>query len=172
MIAPRFLDIHRINSTHEHITGTIRFVAGPSKAASVSLATAEHHDIRWCSLADLETLAPSMTDAVKWYCQKAIEEITSSGDRADQISLWRHYYTVEGMNSFATVIYFNYLYFFFRDQFGFNDRQNLELAALIGLIYTFASWLAGRFAQRCMAICTALKLGFSRLWSPVWPPAW
>ena len=68
-------------------------------------------------------------------------------------------YTVEGMNSFATVIYFNYLYFFFRDQFGFNDRQNLELAALIGLIYTIASWLAGRFAQR-YGYFTALKLGF------------
>ncbi len=68
-------------------------------------------------------------------------------------------YTVEGMNSFATVIYFNYLYFFFRDQFGFNDRQNLELAALIGLIYTVASWLAGRFAQR-YGYFTALKLGF------------
>ena len=68
-------------------------------------------------------------------------------------------YTVEGMNSFATVIYFNYLYFFFRDQFGFNDRQNLALAALIGLIYTIASWLAGRFAQR-YGYFTALKLGF------------
>ena len=41
-------------------------------------------------------------------------------------------YTVEGINSFATVLYFNYLYFFFRDRYGFNDRQNLLLAALIG----------------------------------------
>ena len=38
-------------------------------------------------------------------------------------------YTIEGINSFAVVIYFNYLYFYFRDTFGFNDRQNLELAA-------------------------------------------
>ena len=68
-------------------------------------------------------------------------------------------YAVEGLNSFATVIYFNYLYFLFRDRFGFNDRQNLALAALIGLIYMFASWQAGRFAQRCGNF-TALKIGF------------
>ena len=69
-------------------------------------------------------------------------------------------YAIEGINSFAVVIYFNYLYFFFRDKFGFNDRQNLELAAFIGLIYVFASWQAGKFAQRC-GYFTALKIGFS-----------
>jgi predicted MFS family arabinose efflux permease len=68
-------------------------------------------------------------------------------------------YTIEGINSFATVIYFNYLYFFFRDQFGFNDRENLELAAFMGLIYVFASWQAGKFAQRC-GYFNALKIGF------------
>jgi len=68
-------------------------------------------------------------------------------------------YTIEGLNSFATVIFFNYLYFLFRDRFGFNDKENLALASLIGLIYTFASWQAGRFAQRCGHI-TALKTGF------------
>jgi predicted MFS family arabinose efflux permease len=68
-------------------------------------------------------------------------------------------YTIEGMTSFAVVIYFNYLYFFFRDKFGFNDRQNLELAAFIGLIYVFTSWQAGKFAQRCGNF-TALKIGF------------
>ncbi len=69
-------------------------------------------------------------------------------------------YSVEGINSFATVLYFNYLYFFFRDQFGFNDRQNLLLASLIGLVYTVAAWQAGKFAQR-YGYFTALKLGFS-----------
>jgi len=68
-------------------------------------------------------------------------------------------YTIEGINSFATVIYFNYLYFFFRDQFGFDNKHNLALAALIGLIYTLASWQAGKFAQ-CYGNFTALKIGF------------
>ncbi len=69
-------------------------------------------------------------------------------------------YTIEGINSFAVVIYFNYLFFFFRDKFGFNDRQNLELAALLGVIYVFASWQAGKFAQRGGNF-TALKIGFA-----------
>jgi predicted MFS family arabinose efflux permease len=68
-------------------------------------------------------------------------------------------YTIEGINSFATVVYFNYLYFFFRDQFGFDNKHNLALAALIGLIYTVTSWQAGKFAQRCGNF-TALKIGF------------
>jgi len=72
LVAPRFLDIHRISATHEHI-GMI-YWARP-KGGKVSLAAEEHHDIRWCNLADLENLTPPMTEAVKWYCRKAIEEI-------------------------------------------------------------------------------------------------
>src|SRR5450755_46108 len=71
-------------------------------------------------------------------------------------------YAIEGINSFAVVIYFNYLYFFFHDRFGFNDRQNLEFAASMGLIYVVASWQAGKFAQRCGHF-TALKIGFGVL---------
>jgi 8-oxo-dGTP pyrophosphatase MutT (NUDIX family) len=72
LIAPRFLDIHRINDTHEHI-GMI-YWARP-KNGSLALAAEEHHDIRWCSSADLEQLDPPMSNAVKWYCRKALEEI-------------------------------------------------------------------------------------------------
>lgn len=72
LIAPRFLDIHRINDTHEHI-GLI-YWARP-KGGTTTLAAEEHHDIRWCSGGDLETLRPAMTDAVKWYCRKALEEV-------------------------------------------------------------------------------------------------
>ena len=72
LIAPRFLDIHRITETHEHI-GLI-YWARP-KNGDVTLAPAEHHHIRWCSAEDLETLRPAMSKAVKWYCRKAIEEI-------------------------------------------------------------------------------------------------
>src|SRR5215469_14529658 len=52
LIAPRFLDIHRINDTHEHI-GMI-YWARP-KNGKLALAAEEHHDIRWCSVQDLET---------------------------------------------------------------------------------------------------------------------
>ena len=72
------------------------------------------------------------------------------------------YYIIEGMNSFATVFFFNYLYFYFRDQFGFDNKHNLVLAALIGLIYAVASWQAGKFANRCGNFL-ALKIGFVML---------
>lgn len=72
LIAPRFLDIHRITATHEHI-GMI-YWARP-KTGTLALAALEHHDLRWCSGAELETLQPAMSQAVKWYCRKAIEEV-------------------------------------------------------------------------------------------------
>jgi hypothetical protein len=46
------------------------------KTGALTLAAAEHHDIRWCTVQELETLQPAMSDAVKWYCQQAIEEIS------------------------------------------------------------------------------------------------
>ncbi len=72
LIAPRFLDIHRITDTHEHI-GMI-YWARP-KGGTLALAPAEHHDIRWCAPADFDSLQPPLSDAVRWYCLKAIEEI-------------------------------------------------------------------------------------------------
>jgi len=68
-------------------------------------------------------------------------------------------FTLEGLNSFGTVLYFNYLYFFMRDQFGFGNKLNLALAAFLGFIYMIASWQAGKFAQH-RGYFNALKLGF------------
>src|ERR1017187_3413095 len=72
LIVPRFLDIHRINDTHQHI-GMI-YWARP-KNGTLTLSASEHHDIRWCSTADLENLQPPMTTAVKWYCRAALKEV-------------------------------------------------------------------------------------------------
>jgi 8-oxo-dGTP pyrophosphatase MutT (NUDIX family) len=72
LIAPRFLDIHRIHPTHEHI-GMIYFAR--VRSGDVTLATAEHHAIRWCTAAELDTLSPPMSGAVKWYCLKALQEV-------------------------------------------------------------------------------------------------
>jgi 8-oxo-dGTP pyrophosphatase MutT (NUDIX family) len=87
LIAPRFLDIHRISDTHEHI-GLIYWArpkVGSARCADrtlqrgvpATLATGEHHDIRWCSADELDKLQPPMSDAVKWYCHSAIREISS-----------------------------------------------------------------------------------------------
>jgi 8-oxo-dGTP pyrophosphatase MutT (NUDIX family) len=91
LIAPRFLDIHRISETHEHIgmmywarpkvgsaCGTTPDASGQRGGpANLTLATAEHHDIRWCSPAELDMLQPPMSNAIKWYCRTAIREISS-----------------------------------------------------------------------------------------------
>jgi 8-oxo-dGTP pyrophosphatase MutT (NUDIX family) len=75
LLAPRFLDIHRINETHEHI-GMIYF-ARPT-CGDLALAEEEHHDIRWCTASELDQLDPPISPSVKWYCLKAIEEVAAS----------------------------------------------------------------------------------------------
>jgi len=75
LIAPRFLDIHRISATHEHI-GMI-YWARP-KGGATRLAAEEHHAIRWCSGSDLDQLQPAMSEAVKWYCRQALAEVSGS----------------------------------------------------------------------------------------------
>lgn len=72
LIAPRFLDIHRINETHEHI-GMI-YWARPV-GGEIELAELEHHAICWATEDELEDLEPPMKDSVKWYCRQAIKEI-------------------------------------------------------------------------------------------------
>lgn len=74
LIAPRFLDIHRISESHEHI-GMI-YLARPT-SGSVTLAAGEHHAIRWCHPEELELLNPPLSGAVRWYCLQAIQEVSS-----------------------------------------------------------------------------------------------
>src|SRR5271165_2305729 len=69
------------------------------------------------------------------------------------------YFALEGLNSFATVYYFYYLYFFMQKAFGFGNQANLMLAALNGGTYAVMAWFGGRFAQR-YGYFTALKLGY------------
>ena len=51
--------------------------ARPKSSANVTCATEEHHDIRWCSAEQLDTLQPPMSAAVKWYCRNAIAEVSA-----------------------------------------------------------------------------------------------
>src|SRR5436305_3621260 len=60
LIAPRFLDIHRISASHEHI-GMI-YWARP-KTGALALAEEEHHGIRWCGKDELNALEPPMSGA-------------------------------------------------------------------------------------------------------------
>lgn len=70
------------------------------------------------------------------------------------------YFALEGLNSFATVYFFYYLYFFMQKVYGFGNQSNLMLAALNGATYAVVAWFAGRFAQR-RGYFTALKVGYA-----------
>jgi 8-oxo-dGTP pyrophosphatase MutT (NUDIX family) len=75
LIAPRFLDIHYISETHDHI-GMI-YWARP-RTGTLTLAQTEHHHIRWCDKAELDDLRPLISQAVKWYCLKALGEMAGT----------------------------------------------------------------------------------------------
>lgn len=77
LLAPRYLDIHRISETHEHI-GMIYFARPKDASAHEVLAVSEHHAIKWCSEAELATLVPKMTPAVRWYCTQAITQVMAA----------------------------------------------------------------------------------------------
>jgi len=68
-------------------------------------------------------------------------------------------FTLEGANSFATVLFFNYLYFFMAQHYGFGDKRNFALAAFLGASYTIAAWQGGKFGQR-YGYFLALKAGY------------
>src|SRR6266568_946939 len=70
------------------------------------------------------------------------------------------YFILEGLNSFASVYYQFYLYFFMQMAFGFGNKANLILAAANGMIYMLGSFFAGRFAQR-FGYFRSLKLGLA-----------
>lgn len=75
LIAPRFMDIHQISQTHQHIG--LMYLARVVRG-DIRCATAEHHAIRWCSAKELESLTPPLNEAVRWYCLHAIQEVTAS----------------------------------------------------------------------------------------------
>ena len=72
------------------------------------------------------------------------------------------YFTLAGLNTLAASYYFNYLFFFFRDRFGFDNRANLWASALYGGSYMVAAWQSGRFAVR-FGRGVSLKTGFLSL---------
>jgi predicted MFS family arabinose efflux permease len=69
------------------------------------------------------------------------------------------YFTLAALNTLANCYFFNYLFFFLHDHFGFGNRENLWVSALYGFIYIFSAWQCGKFAQR-RGFLASLRLGF------------
>jgi len=72
------------------------------------------------------------------------------------------FFVLEGLNAFATGLYFNWLFFFTQSQLHFGVIENLSLVALHGMIYTVAAWFGGWFAHR-IGNFSALRVGFAVL---------
>src|SRR5205814_1968053 len=87
-------------------------------------------------------------------------QLTIRKSKMSQRQLKTGYFILEGLNSFASVYYQFYLYFYMQMAFGFGNKANLVLAAANGLIYMVGSFFAGRFAQR-FGYFKSLKLGLT-----------
>ena len=58
------------------------------------------------------------------------------------------FFILEGVNAFATAYYFNYLFFYLQQKFGFSNLGNLSFSALNGFVYIFSAFYGGRFSQK------------------------
>lgn len=85
LIAPRFMDIHRISATHEHI-GMI-YLARVVKG-DLALSEREHYAIKWCSRQELDGLQPPISNAIRWYCERALEEVGDEDDDKEASDYW------------------------------------------------------------------------------------
>jgi predicted MFS family arabinose efflux permease len=77
-------------------------------------------------------------------------------------ALKQGYYTLTALSTLASQYYFNYLFFYLQEHYGFDNRTNLWVAALHGAVYVFAAWQGGRFAER-FGYVTSLKAGYAGL---------
>lgn len=69
------------------------------------------------------------------------------------------YLVLEALNALGVSYFFNYLFFYCRDRFGFGELGNLVAGALHGLVYMGLVLRSGRFAQR-HGYFAALRVGF------------
>lgn len=68
LLAPSFMDVHRITKKHGHVS-LVYFAK--SKSNKVKLAEKEHNDIKWFSKKDITKL--KLEPLIKYYCNKAFE---------------------------------------------------------------------------------------------------
>jgi predicted MFS family arabinose efflux permease len=69
-------------------------------------------------------------------------------------------FVLEWLNALASAYYFNYLFFYMAEHFGFGNRNNLLITALYGFVYMFSAWYAGRIARK-RGYFQMLRLGFA-----------
>ena len=85
-------------------------------------------------------------------------------------------FVMEGLNSLATTYFFYYVYFYTKQAYQFDARQNFWMAAELGLLCAVGSFFGGRFAHRfgyfasiriggaIMAACFLIGSQISDMW--------
>jgi|SRR3989344_2594516 len=73
LIPPRFLNRHRINATHEHIS--LVYFATTESTNIVQGQTEISDEIRWFTKAELDDSKYQIIDRIKYYAKKALEEV-------------------------------------------------------------------------------------------------
>ncbi len=73
LIAPTYLDVHHISGEHHHL-GMIYFARAATDR--VTLAEAEHNDIRWFTLADVSSGDANIPEAVRFYATEALRRLS------------------------------------------------------------------------------------------------
>jgi len=68
-------------------------------------------------------------------------------------------FVLEGLNAVSTTLYFYFVFWFLKAEFGFGSRENLLWAMGYGAVYVVSSIQGGRFGQR-FGYLKALKVGF------------
>jgi 8-oxo-dGTP pyrophosphatase MutT (NUDIX family) len=68
ILTPRFVDVHEANPPHKHIA-LVYFGRAKNNQHVLS---AEHTDIRWLGLKDLDKPEYGLSNSVKFYCKEAI----------------------------------------------------------------------------------------------------
>jgi 8-oxo-dGTP pyrophosphatase MutT (NUDIX family) len=74
LFRPEYLDIHKVGGTHRHV-GIVYFAR--VKSGELKLAKAEHNDIDWFSLKELESQKLNLGPAIKFYAEKALAKLGS-----------------------------------------------------------------------------------------------
>lgn len=75
LIAPTYLDVHHIAGEHHHL-GMIYFARAETER--VTLAEAEHNDIRWFTLEEVASSDASIPDAVRFYATEAVRRLSEA----------------------------------------------------------------------------------------------
>jgi len=73
LLAPRFLNRHKINDSHEHVTMTYFAEAGTNEVTQGTKETSD--ELHWFTLEELNDPAYGIRESIKHYAKAALEEL-------------------------------------------------------------------------------------------------